>query len=103
MMGRVGKDAATYIIGALGLPLTEDEWMQLTHDEYERVMPDAEIIPGNCLSFSRFRGSLQERDSQHRTPFRQGLHAANNGKGGGHGGKGDGQNSNPRNELANQH
>ncbi|CAH0557504.1 unnamed protein product [Brassicogethes aeneus] len=46
IMGRIGRDIAKYIIDKLNLPITEDEWLEMSQKELEKIMPQCEVTPG---------------------------------------------------------
>lgn len=51
IMGLTGAEAAEKIVELLNLPLTPEEYFKLAHDEYAIIMPEAQVMPGNCFVF----------------------------------------------------
>ncbi|CAK8678206.1 unnamed protein product [Clavelina lepadiformis] len=45
-MGKKAQDGARYVIDALDLPLTVDQWMEQLHDQLESLFTQAKLMPG---------------------------------------------------------
>lgn len=47
VMGLIGTDVAEKIVELLELPITPDEYYKLAHEQYDIILPQAELMKGN--------------------------------------------------------
>lgn len=50
MMGKTTQEGAEIIVRELQLPITPEEYIQLTKAAYAKVFPDAQLLPGDSLT-----------------------------------------------------
>lgn len=52
VMGMQGHEVAQQLVTIYELPMTPEEYLVLAKEQYDTLMPTAELMPGNCASGS---------------------------------------------------
>lgn len=48
VMGMQSHEMAERLVSIYELPMTPDEYLALAKEQYDTLMPTAELMPGNC-------------------------------------------------------
>lgn len=48
VMGMQGYEVATKLVEIYELPMTPDQYLELAKEQYDKLMPTAVLMPGNC-------------------------------------------------------